>query len=292
MARRIPVGWLFILPTIIFLLIMTIFPLIWSLALAFCSWKLAKGGIESHPEFIGLGNFLEAINSDRRYWNAMGYTWLYTAVAVTVEFLIGLGLAILLSFKEFRGRRFFRVAYLVPMACPPLGVAFMWRLLLHEDVGVLNKILMAIGLGRMRWMTDPWTARFALIMVDIWQWTPFMFLALLAALQALPVEPYEAALIDGASRWQILRYITLPMLKPVITTILLLRTIDCLKLFDYVYGITRGGPGLSTESASYYIYLVGLSYFDFGYASALSYILLVMMLALSMMLILRLRRGM
>ncbi len=291
MARRIPVGWLFILPTIIFLLIMTIFPLIWSLGLAFCSWKLAKGGIESHPEFIGLGNFLEAINGDKRYWNAMGYTWMYTAVAVTVEFLLGLGLAILLSFKDFRGRKFFRVVYLVPMACPPLGVAFMWRLLFHEDVGILNRILTAMGLGRIRWMTDPWTARFALIMVDVWQWTPFMFLALLAALQSLPVEPYEAALIDGASRWQILRYITLPMLKPVITTILLLRTIDCLRLFDYIYGITRGGPGLSTESASYYIYLVGLSYFDFGYSSALSYILLIMMLALSMVLILRLRRG-
>lgn len=289
---RFPEGLLFVLPAIIFIMVLTIFPLLWSLSLAFCSWHLARGGIESYPEFIGLGNFIEALTVDRRFWNSMAFTGFYTVTAVSIEFFLGFGLALLLSFSNFRGRRFFRVVYLIPMACPPVGVALMWRLLMHEDVGILNRILTTIGLEKVRWLTDPWTARWALVMVDVWQWTPFMFLAFLAALQALPVEPYEAALIDGASKWQILRHITIPLLKPLMATLVILRTVDCLKLFDYVYGITGGGPGLSTESASYYIYQVGLTYFDFGYASALSYILLILMISFSMILIMRLRRGM
>lgn len=279
--------WFFLLPTIIFLLVLTIFPLIWSLSLCFCNWKLTKAGGESIPEFVGFANFIKIFTKDERFWSDLLFTVMYVGISTTLELAIGLGLALMLT-QRFRGRGFFRVMYIMPMACPPLGAAFMWRMLLHEDVGLINRVLTTLGLGNVRWMTEPWAARFGIILVDVWEWTPFMFLALLAALQALPIEPYESAMIDGASGWQIFRHMTVPLLTPIIVTLVLIRSIDCFKLFDLVYGITGGGPGLSTESLSYYIYLIGRTYFDLGYASATSYLLLIIMLALSMTLIKRL----
>ncbi|GBC71977.1 Lactose transport system permease protein LacF [Candidatus Calditenuaceae archaeon HR02] len=166
----------------------------------------------------------------------------------------------------------------------------MWRMLLQEDVGLVNAALSLLNIGKIRWFTDPWTARLGLIMIDIWQWTPFMFLALLAAISAIPAEPQEAALIDGATRWGVIRHVVLPLISPVIITIVLIRCIDAFKLFDYVYGVTGGGPGTTTESASYYIYLLGRVYFDLGYASSASYILLIIMLGLSTIILWRLRR--
>lgn len=292
MRKKIPIKWVFILPCIVSLLALTIFPLIWSLSLSFTKWKLAKAGRLTAPEFIGIDNFVKAFTKDMRFWSGLSFTVMYMAAATVAELLIGLGLASILAYTKFIGRKFFRVIYIVPMACPPLGLALVWRMLLHEDVGPINQLLVTFGLGRVHWLTRPFWARFALIMVDIWEWTPFMFLALLAAIQSLPLEPFEAAVIDGASRWQTFRHITLPMLRSVIATLVIIRAIDAFKLYDLIFGITGGGPGLSTESSSYYIYIVGLSYFDFGYASALSYVFLVITLLLSITLLTRLRKAM
>ncbi|MCS7145138.1 MAG: sugar ABC transporter permease [Nitrososphaerota archaeon] len=281
-----PIKWLFLLPAIIYLVALTMFPLAWSLSLAFMDWKLTKA---SDPQFVGLDNFIRLFTKDARFWSALSFTAFYVTVAAAIELTLGLILAVILA-SGIKGGRILRVIYIIPLAVPPIGAAFMWRMMLQEDVGIVNAILTFFGIERIRWFTDPWTARIGLIMIDVWQWTPFIFLALLAAIRALPVEPLEAAKVDGASEFKVLQKIIIPLLKPVIVTLVLIRCIDAFKLFDLVYGVTGGGPGLSTESASFYIYLVGRSYFDLGYASAASYIMLIIMMALSITLLWRLRR--
>lgn len=238
------VKWAFLLPALVYLMLMAIFPLVWTLVLSLTKWH---ANIMPSPEWVGLNNYKYFLFEDPRFWNAFWFTLRYVGISVTVELVIGLGLASLLS-QNFRGKSFFRVVYLIPMACPPIAVAFLWRMMLHPDIGVFNSILKWIGLNGVKWTTDARIAPFTLMMVDIWEWTPFMFLALLAAFQALPVELYQAAAVDGANSWQMFRNITLPLITPVIVTISLIRAIDAFKLFELVFGITGAGPGGSTES--------------------------------------------
>jgi len=280
------IKWYFILPTIIFFIFMVIFPMIWSLRLSFFSWHAATG---TAMRFVGLKNFYTIFVKDERFWADLFFTLLYVGSVVVIELFLGLGLASLLS-RRFRFRNFFRIIYLLPMTAPPITVAALWRMFLQPDEGVINKILGLFGLPVIKWVTDPTLARISLIIVDVWQWTPFMFLALLAALQSMPQEIYEAASVDGASRWQIFLFVTIPLLFPIITTLVLLRAIDAFKLFELVYGITGGGPAGKTESLSYYIYLRGLSYFDIGYASALSWVFLIVVLGVSISVLKSLRR--
>ena len=199
-------------------------------------------------------------------------------------------LAALLS-QRFYGKNFFRVVYLIPMACPPIAVAFLWRMMLHPDIGVFNSILKLIGLQGVKWTTDVRIAPFTIIMVDVWEWTPFMFLALLAAFQSLPMELYQAAAVDGANGWQMFTHITLPLITPVIVTISLIRAIDAFKLFELVFGITGGGPGGATESLSYYAYLIGMKWFKLGRGSSISWIFVVILLLLAIALISRFKKS-
>jgi len=160
------------------------------------------------------------------------------------------------------------------MLLSPIVVAIGWRLLYDTSYGVINGALAAIGVSAVPWLSSPKLALISLVLVDVWQWTPFVFLILLAGLAALPEEPYEAARIDGAGPWRQFRDITLPLLKPAILVALLLRTMDSLRLFDNVYILTRGGPGNSTETLSYFIYRTAFENFDLGYASAISFVVL------------------
>lgn len=281
------VKWCFLLPTLIFLMAMAIFPLIWSLSLSFFRWKAAAALPKT---FLGFLNYYQIFFKDARFWNSLRFTIMYAVIGVSIELFLGMGLANLLNGK-IKFRNFFRILFLLPMASPPIAVAFIWRMLFHPDQGVINKILnMSFGIVPIKWLTSAKVAPFSLIIVDIWEWTPFMFLALLAALQSLPTEIYDAASVDGASKRQAFLHITFPLLLPIVTTLVLLRGIDSFKLFDLVFGITGGGPGISTESLSYYIYSVGLSYFDVGYACSLSWVFLLLTLAISMFLINRLRK--
>jgi multiple sugar transport system permease protein len=163
--------------------------------------------------------------------------------------------------------------------------------MLHPDVGVINSMLQFIGLPAVKWTTSAAVAPFTIIMVDVWEWTPFMFLALYAAFQALPLELYQAAAVDGATSWQMFIHITLPLITPVIVTISLIRAIDAFKLFELVFGITGGGPGSSTESLSYYTYLNGMKWFKLGRGAAISWLFLIILLILALMLIFRFKRG-
>jgi multiple sugar transport system permease protein len=280
------VKWAFLLPALIYLMLMAILPLIWTLTLSLTKWH---ANIMPKPQWVGLDNFKYFLFEDRRFWNDLGFTSMYVGISVAGELILGLILATLLS-QKFRGKNFFRVVYLIPMACPPIAVAFLWRMMLHPDIGIINTILQTIGLSGVKWTTSAKVAPFTIIMVDIWEWTPFMFLALLAAFQALPMELYQAAAVDGANSFQMFVRITLPLIAPVIVTISLIRVIDAFKLFELVFGITGAGPGSATESLAFYVYVIGMKWFKLGSGSAVSWLFLIILLIFAIILISRFKQ--
>ena len=222
----------------------------------------------------GATNFTRLL-SDSFFLTAMAHTFIYAACSLTLEFLIGLTLAVVLN-GPLRGRGFFRATLLIPMMLPSVVVGVVWRLMLNPNFGAINGTLKYIGVNTdaLTWTASPKLALFSVIVVDVWQWTPFVFLVLLAGLQAIPQEPYEAALVDGSTRWQTFRHVTLPLLKPALLIVLLLRTMDLLRVFDQIFILTEGGPGFATETISLYIYRAAFRFFDFGYAAAMSFVLL------------------
>ena len=258
---------LFIAPALAVLLSLSIYPLIYSITISL-QQETSSGIVWT------LGNFTRLV-SDNFFVAAMVHTFVYAIAALSCEFLLGLGLALLLNAK-MRGRGLFRASLLVPMMLPSVVVGVVWRLMLNPDFGAINGTLKQLGINTegLTWTASPKLAMLSVIAVDVWQWTPFVFLVLLAGLQAIPEEPYEAALIDGSSRWQTFRHVTLPLLKPSILIVLLLRTMDLLRVFDQIFILTEGGPGFATETISLYIYRTAFRFFDFGYAAAMSFVLL------------------
>ncbi len=259
--------YLLIAPTIAVLVTLSIYPLIYAIKVSLQS-NSASGWT--------LGNFAR-LASDQFFLSALGHTFVYASIALTVEFLLGLGLALLLD-RRLRGRSVFRALLLVPMMLPPVVVGVVWRLMFNSDFGAINGTLKTAGVNTeaLTWTASPELALASVIAVNVWQWTPFMFLVLLAGLQAIPQEPYEAAMVDGSSWWQTFRHVTLPLLRPAILIALLLRTIDLLRVFDQIFILTEGGPGFATETVSLYIYRTAFRFFDFGYAAAMSFVLLVL----------------
>jgi multiple sugar transport system permease protein len=261
--------YLLIAPTVAVLVALSIYPLFYAICI---SLQTGTGDAARWS----LANFAR-LASDKFFLEALAHTFIYAVVALTFEFLFGLGLAVLLD-RPLRGRSFFRSALLIPMMLPPVVVGVVWRLMLNPDFGAVNGTLKSIGINTesLTWTASPLLALGSVIAVDIWQWTPFMFLVLLAGLQAIPQEPYEAAIVDGSSAWQTFRHVTLPLLKPAILIALLLRTMDLLRVFDQIFILTEGGPGFSTETVSLYIYRTAFRFFDFGYAAAMSFVLLLL----------------
>jgi multiple sugar transport system permease protein len=267
--RESSLPYLLIAPTIAVLVALSIYPLLFAVKVAF------QTGSGANVRWT-LANFAR-LASDNFFLAALGHTLIYAAVALTFEFFLGLGLAVLLD-RPLRGRSVFRAALLIPMMLPPVVVGVVWRLMLNPDFGAINGTLKSAGLNTdaLTWTASPLLALVSVIAVDVWQWTPFMFLVLLAGLQAIPQEPYEAAMIDGASAWQSFRHVTLPLLKPAMLIALLLRTMDLLRVFDQIFILTEGGPGFATETVSLYIFRAAFRFFDFGYAAAMSFVLLLL----------------
>jgi multiple sugar transport system permease protein len=265
--RELLLPYLLIAPAIAVLLALSIYPLIYSITVSL-QQETASGVVWTLSHFKRLA-------TDNFFRTAMAHTFVYAAAALTCEFLLGLGLALLLN-QQIRGRGLFRASLLVPMMLPTVVVGVVWRLMLNPNFGAINGTLRQFGINTesLTWTASPRLAFVAVIAVDVWQWTPFVFLVLLAGLQAIPQEPYEAALIDGSSRWQTFRHVTLPLLKPAILIVLLLRTMDLLRVFDQIFILTEGGPGFATEMISLYIYRTAFRFFDFGYAAAMSFVLL------------------
>jgi multiple sugar transport system permease protein len=265
--RELLLPYLLVAPALAVLLALSIYPLLYSVTISL-QQETSAGVVWTLVHFKRLA-------SDNFFRTAMAHTFVYAFTDLVVEFALGLGLALLLN-QQIRGRGLFRASLLVPMMLPPVVVGVVWRLLFNPNFGAINGTLKQFGVNtdNLTWTASPRLALLAVIAVDVWQWTPFVFLVLLAGLQAIPQEPYEAALIDGSTRWQTFRHVTLPLLKPAILIVLLLRTMDLLRVFDQIFILTEGGPGFATETISLYIYRTAFRFSDFGYAAAMSFVLL------------------
>ena len=267
---------LMLAPTVVILLALTIFP---SLYMFYAAVHRISPNPDLPWEFVGAGNFLRLL-SDQQFHVALRNTAVFTVIAVAIEFVLGLGLALLLD-KFIRRLTFLKTLLMIPMMLPPIAVAITWKIIYEPQFGVLNEFMYRLGLPVQAWAGDANLAMFSIIVADVWQWTPFVFLLMLAGLASLPVEPYEAAALDGASAWRQFWDLTVPFLKPVIAIALLLRVMDALRLFDLVFILTGGGPADRTKVLSLYIYQVAYRFADIGYAAAISLFVLFVTVVLS-----------
>jgi multiple sugar transport system permease protein len=269
--------WLLLMPLVVFILLLVVFPLLYALFLSFQEHNLTK---PTQQGFVALKNYLSMLTNNR-FWLALGRSIYYTVFSVGISFIIGLFTALILSREKIIGNNFFRSIFLIPMIIAPMVIGATFRYLLNPDFGIINYILNIFGLPKYAFLGNSSLALNSLIVVDIWQWTPFMILVLLAGLESLPEEPYEAAKIDGANFWQELKYITIPLLKPIISIAVLIRTMDAFKAFDKIFMMTSGGPGSSTETLSYFVWKVGFQWFKMGEASAMGIFMLYFVVFLS-----------
>jgi len=274
-------GRLLPLPAALSIAALIIFPLVFNIYMSLQAWFVSS---TTPPAFVGLKNYVEIFGKDARFWNALWVTVKFTTVSVVLQLALGLAIAVYLH-REFRGRGLVRTVMLLPMVSTPVAVALIWVVMFNPSLGILNYFLACIGLKPLLWLGHPSTALSSLILMDTWKWTPFMVLILHSGLQSLPITPFEAARIDGASRWQTFRYVTLPLLRPSIAVSLIFRTMDSLKTFDTIYVMTEGGPNNATEILNIYTFQTGFKYFHIGYASALAVILVLFVLAVNLLLI-------
>jgi len=239
--------------------------------------------------FKGLGNYAEAFK-DPRFLNALVVTFIFVCVAVALEFILGLAIALLVN-RDFWAKRVIVSLIYIPMIMSPITVALMWRMLLNAEYGPINFFLLKLHIVQreVAWLSETRFALPSLIVVDVWQWTPFMFLVLYAGLQSVPEELKEVAQIDGASIWQIFKHITLPILFPFIILAFLFRVMDAFKIFDAVSVLTKGGPGTSTEVVSWLGYMTGFTYFRLGYAAAMAMVLFIIVMIISQILLKKIR---
>jgi len=284
-VERHPVP-VFTLPAAVVVFILMVFPVFYTLYMSLHSWFASS---LTRPEFIGLGNFKRAFFQDERFRNAIWLTLYFTLLATGLQVVLGVALALLLN-RPFRGKGFFRSVFLLPMVATPVAIALVWMMMYNPTLGVMNYLVGLVGLGPYKWVSQANIVIPALAVVDTWEWTPLITLITLAGLATLPLEPYESALIDGATPAQMFWRITLPLLRPTIMVALLFRAIDCLKTFDIIYVMTAGGPGFASETLNVYTFQVGLFYFHIGYASSLLVILFALVLGVSLVLI-KVRRG-
>lgn len=248
------------------------FPLVYAAYLSVTDYKLTDRGT---PAIVGADNFV-ATFGDGAFWNAFGTTALYVAIAVGLELAVGLAIALALQ-KQRWAKDLTRSMLLAPMFITPIAVGLTFRFLLNDQLGAIPAMLDTIGISYD--FFGPGKALFTLALIDVWQWTPFMVLLLLAGLESIPKEPLDAARVDGAGGLYVLRRITLPLLAPVLVVAILLRSLDAIKVFEYVFATTRGGPGTETETLQYFIYQTGIQFFRLGSASSMAFVVLVVVLA-------------
>jgi multiple sugar transport system permease protein len=286
LERKHITPWLFVAPCLIIILLVTIFPTIYSLGLSFTKWEIT---LPDKP-FIGLGNYIQLFQ-DARFRHSILITVIVVVVGVGMELTLGFSLAQMLA-AEMKGKRIIVAALLLPVMVMPVVVGYTWRLLWDAQFGPINQIIGWI-IGRpfqYTWLGQTSTAMVAILVTEIWQWTPFMFLVFLSGLATLDPELFEAADIDGASGWDKFRHLTIPLMRPIIIVALLIRGLDALKFFDVIFTLSGGAPGNSTETISFYIYQTGYQFFRLGYGAAASFVLLIA-LAIILTYLLRLFRA-
>ena len=259
-----------VLPALILILGINIVPLVYSTILSFFQWNLTQAQIA--PRWVGLDNFIRLLTRDPQFLTSAMNTAIVVVGTVVIQTVLGVAVALLLD-QKLKLTGLATTLLLIPLALAPAVVGLLFSSLLSGSLGPINYWLEAIGLPAPSWLGDARWALPSVILVDTWQWTPFMILLTLAGLRSLPQEPIEAAVVDGASSWQRFRYVKLPMLLPVLTVAVLLRAIDSFKTFDLVFLLTFGGPGTATTTMSFYGYKVGLQAFDIGRASAIAFLM-------------------
>jgi ABC-type sugar transport system permease subunit len=273
-------GYALVAPVVILLLAITAYPLIYNVWNAFHFDNLSYGGLPH--KFVGWANFTAMFESSA-WVSALQRTVIFTVVTIVFDMVVGLGLALMMN-REFRGRGFLRASILVPWAVPTVVSAVLWKTMFDPSSGFVDYILAAFhpAWGSLAWVNaNEWRAWAAIFIADSWKNIPFVAILLLAGLQVIPNDVYEAARIDGASWWQTFTRVTLPMLKPAISVALIFRTLQALLVFDVIYILTNGGPGSSTESLSYLLYNTFIINTDFGLGGAMSIILVLLALAVS-----------
>jgi len=273
-------------PALIVLVITTTAPLIYLAATSLMRIDLSMPGLSG---FAGVDNYLK-MAGDPRFWSSLVLTVIYTASTIVLQVAIGLALA-LLVLRIPRGQGVLRVAAILPIVLAPVVVGLFWRtLLLTPDFGIVDLLTRALGLGSHNWLGDPQLALFSVIAIHTWQWTPFAFLVILASLSSLPPDVFEAARIDRANAWQRFRHITLPLIRPALVIVVILRMVVALSAFAAIFAATGGGPGTATEILNLYAYRTSFAELNLGYGAALAMVLLTMTLAISFVMF-RLRRA-
>jgi multiple sugar transport system permease protein len=267
-GRRDRSRWFFLLPAAGWVLLFTIFPLFYAIFTSFWSFRFGR-----RNQFVGFDNFARLF-TDPDLRNGLWVTFIFVFFSVSISMLLGFALALLLN-REIRGRNVLRAIMILPLFATPVALGYLGITMFYEENGPINAALVALGIGKIPWISNPFWAKVAIIIVDVWQWTPFVFLVSLAGLQGLPQDLYEAAEVDGGNSWQLFRRITLPLIAPTLWLILLLRLVDAFKVFDIPMSLTLGGPGRATEVYSMYTYRTGMRFFDHGYAAAQGFLLLV-----------------
>lgn len=254
----------FLVPSVLVLILVYAGPLAYGGFLSFSEWVLYR---QPTPQWAGFEQWNQLLSSGR-FWHSIWIQVVFVGSAVTVEVTVGLAIALYIS-REIRGLSIVRSFFLFPLVLPPIVAAFLWRYMLQSDIGVVNYFLGFVGLAR-PWLSDAGTALFTLVVVDIWQYTPFAIVLLVAALQQLPPEVQEAARVDGAGNWQRFRHVTLPLIMPTILVVAVLRVIDAMKVFPTIYVLTQGGPGTATEALNYFGFHVAFDQSNMGLGATVS----------------------
>jgi multiple sugar transport system permease protein len=265
-------------PAAVVVLAVIIFPWIFTIYVSAHDWHL--GGAR---RWVGFDNYIKLF-SDTRFGWAMLRTLFYTVLAVIFPMLLGLAAALAFN-RKFPLRGLARTIFILPMMATPVAVALVWTMTFHPQLGVLNWLLGQVGLPPSMWIYSANTVIPTLVMIEVWHWTPLVMLLILGGLASLPIDPYEAAKIDGANGWQAFRHITLPLLMPFIVVALIIRCIDALKAFDTIYVITQGGPGSASETINIFLYLQAFAFYNVGYASAVVVVFFAIILALAALLL-------
>jgi multiple sugar transport system permease protein len=268
----------FVLPAIAIIGAVIVFPWLFTIFMSVHDWKIGQAN-----SFIGLENYVKLL-SDERFHGALLRTLYYTALAVILPVTFGTAAALVFH-RRFPLRGLLRGIFILPMMATPVAVSLVWTMMFHPQLGVLNYLLSLVGIPPQAWVYEQGTVIPSLVLVEVWQWTPLVMLIVLGGLAALPTEPYESAHLDGASAWQMFRWITFPLLLPFIIVAAIIRSIDAVKAFDTIFVITQGGPGTASETINIYLYLQAFAFYNIGYASAVVVVFFVVIVALSLMLL-------
>jgi multiple sugar transport system permease protein len=270
--------WAFAVPAAAVVLLVILFPWIFTVFMSLHDWKVTGA-----TPFVGFANYAKMLQDERFLWAIVRTVW-FTVGTVVAPMLLGVWAAVCFA-SQFRLRGLARTLFVLPMMATPVAIALVWTMMFHPQLGVLNYLLTSVGLPPSTWVYDSTTVIPTLVMVETWQWTPLVMLIVLGGIASLPLEPYEAAILDGANAWQMFRHITLPLVWPFIMVAAVIRLIDALKTFDTIYVITLGGPGTSSETLNILLYQTAFAYYDLGYGSAIVVVFFLLILLISLLLL-------